>query len=84
MHKKYILENVGTQKYTIRNFRNCQMTKDWGVSFEIHDYHLLINELAIEDIKLLEPFVATYLVKTFLEFWKDYKNKMNTKRNKCP
>ena len=28
MNKKYILENVGTQKYTIRNFRNCQMTKD--------------------------------------------------------
>ena len=84
MHKKYILENVGTQKYTIRNFRNCQMTKDWGVSFEIHDYHLLINELAIEDIKLLEPFVVGYLVKTLPKSEKDYKNNMNTKGNKCP
>ena len=45
---------------------------------------MLINDLAIEDIKLLKPFVATYLVKTFLEFWKDYKNNMNTKGNKCP
>ena len=60
--KKHILEDEGTKKYTIRNFRNFQMTKDWDVSFEIHDYHLLINDLAIEDIKLPEPFVAGYLV----------------------
>ena len=80
--KKHILEDEGTKKYTIRNFRNFQMTKDWDVSFEIHDYHLLINDLAIEDIKLLEPFVAGNLVKTFLESCKDYKNNMKHKRKK--
>ena len=36
------------------------MTKDKDVSSQIRDYHLLINDLAIEDIKLLEPFVATF------------------------
>ena len=41
------------------------------VSSQIHDYHLLINDLAIKDIKLSEPFVAGYLVETFLESWKD-------------
>ena len=78
--KKYILEDVGTKKCAIRNFRNFQMTKDWNVSFKIHDYHLLINDLAIENIKLLETFVAGYLVETFPKSWKDYKNNMKHKK----
>ena len=56
------------------------MTEDRDISFQIHDYHLLINDLAIEDIKLLEPFVVGYLVETFPESWKDYKNNMKHKR----
>ena len=35
------------------------MTEDRDVSSQIHDYHLLINDLAIEEIKLLEPFVTS-------------------------
>ena len=60
MNKKYILEDVGTQKYVIGNFRNFQMTKGRDVSSQIHYYHLLINDLAIENIKFSEPFVAGY------------------------
>ncbi|KAJ9684091.1 hypothetical protein PVL29_016537 [Vitis rotundifolia] len=56
------------------------MTEDRDVSSQIHDYHLLINDLAIEDIKLPEPFVAGYLVETLPESWKDYKNNMKHKR----
>ena len=67
------MEDAGTKKYAIGNFRNFQMTEDRDVSSQIHDYHLLINDLAIEDIKLLEHSVAGYLVETFLESWKDYK-----------
>ena len=44
------------------------------------DYHLLINDLVIEDIKLHEPFVVGYLVETFPKSWKDYKNNMKHKR----
>ena len=62
--KKYILEDAKTRKYAIGNFRNFQMTEDKEVSSQIHDYHLLINDLAIEDIKLPEPFVVGYLVET--------------------
>ena len=62
MNKKYILEDARTQKYAIQNFRNFQMTEDRDVSSQIHDYHLLINDLAIEDIKFPEPFVTSYLV----------------------
>lgn len=80
INKKYILEDAGTQKYAIGNFRNFQMTKDGDVSSQIHDYHLLINDLAIKDIKLLETFVAGYLVETLLESWKKYKNNMKYKR----
>ena len=60
MNKKYSLENARTQKYAIGNFRNFQMTKDRDVSSQIHYYHLLINDLAIENIKFSEPFVAGY------------------------
>ena len=56
MNKKYILEDVGTHKYAIGNFKIFQMTEDRDVSSQIHDYHLLTNDLAIEDIKLPEPF----------------------------
>ena len=80
MNKKCILENAGTQKYVIGNFRNFQMTEGRDVSSQIHDYHLLINDFAIEDIKLPEPFVAGYLVQTLLESWKDYKNNMKHKK----
>ena len=72
MKKKYILENARTQKYVIWNFRNFQMTEDRNVSSQIHDYHLLINDLAIQDIKLCEPFVVGYLVETLPKSWKYY------------
>ena len=61
------MKDAGTHKYVIGNFRNFQMTKDKDVSSQIHDYHLLINDLTIEDIKLPEPFVADYLVETLPE-----------------
>ena len=61
-NKKYILEDAGTQKYVIWNFINFRMIEDRNVSSQIHDNHLLINDLAIEDIKLPEPFVAGCLV----------------------
>ena len=52
--KKYIVEDIGTQKYAIGNFRMFQMTEDRDVSSQIHDYHMLVNDLVIEDIKLPE------------------------------
>ena len=76
MTKKYIIEDVETQKYVIGNFRKFQMTKDRDLSSQIHDYHMLINDLVIEDIKLLEPFVSGYLIETLPNSWNDYKNNM--------
>ena len=80
MTKKYMLEDARTQKYVIQNFRKFQMTKDRDVSSQIHDYHILINDLVIEDIKILEPFVVGYLIETLLDSWKDCKNNMKHKR----
>ena len=73
MHKKYILEGAGTEKYDIRNVKNFQMTKDRDVSSQIYVYNLFINDLAIKYIKLPKPFVVGYLVETLPESWKDYK-----------
>ena len=84
INKKYMLEDAGTQKYAMRNFRNLQMIEDRDVSSQIHDYHLLINDFTIEDIKLPEPFVVSYLVETLLESWKDYKNNMKHKKKHMP
>ena len=63
-----------------RNFRKFRMTDDGDVSSQIHDYHMLINDLVIEDIKLLEHFVAGYLIETLPNYWIDYKNSMKHKR----
>ena len=78
--KKYIVEDVGTQKYSIGNFRKFQMTEDRDVSSQIHDYHMLINDLVTEDIKLPKPFIVGYLIETLPYSWKDYKNSMKHKR----
>ena len=56
------------------------MTEDRDVSSQIHVFHILINDLDIEDIKLHEPFVAGCLIETLLDYWKDYKNSMKNKR----
>ena len=56
------------------------MTEDRDISYQIHDYHLLINDLVIEDIQLPESFVAGYLVETLPKSWKDYKNNMKHKK----
>ena len=45
-----------------------------------HDHHLLINDLANEDLKLPEPFMTRYLIKTLPDSQKDYKNSMKHKR----
>ena len=49
------------------------MTEDRDVSSQIHDYHLLINDLAIEDIRLPKPFMVGYLVETFKSLGKTTK-----------
>ena len=45
MTKKYILEDAGTQKYVMGNFRKFQMTENRDVSAQIHDCHMLIKSL---------------------------------------
>ena len=50
MDKKYILEDIETKQYAIGNFKNFQMIEDRDVSSDIHVYHMLINDLANEDI----------------------------------
>ena len=56
------------------------MTEDRDVSSQIHDYHILIHDLVIEDINLHGPFVVGYLIETFPNSWEDYKNSMKHKR----
>ena len=80
MTKKYIVEDAGTQKYAIGNFRKFQMTVDRDVSSQIHDFHMLVNDLVTEDIKLHEPFMVGYHIETLPDAWKDYKNSMKHDR----
>ena len=45
------------------------MIADRDISSQIHDYHMLINDLITEDINLLKPFVVGYLIETHLDSW---------------
>ena len=69
--KKYIVEDAKTQKYAIGNFIKFQMTEDRDVSSQIHEYHMLVNNLVTEEIISPEPFMAGYLIKTLPDSWKD-------------
>ena len=48
LEKKYIIEDAGAQKYVIANFLDFKMTKDKLVTTQIHDYHLIVNDLKNE------------------------------------
>ena len=66
MNKKYVMEDAGIRKYAMGNFTKFWMTKDRNVSSQIHDYHLLINDLSNKDIRLPKPFMVRKLIETLL------------------
>ena len=62
-------------------FQKIPIDRVLDVSSQIRDYHLLINDLAHEDIKLSKPFQARQLIETLTNSLKDYKNNMKHKIN---
>ncbi|KAM7465056.1 hypothetical protein LguiB_012618 [Lonicera macranthoides] len=80
LHKKYVIEDVGTQKYAIGNFLKFQMTEDKDISTQINEFHMLLNDLQNEHITLPEAFIAGCLIEKLTDSWKDYKNNMKHKR----
>ncbi|KAK1562687.1 hypothetical protein Q3G72_015767 [Acer saccharum] len=58
LKRKYMVEDAGSQKYAIGNFLDFKMVDDKEVSAQIHDFHMLINDLKTEEIILPKPFVA--------------------------
>ena len=47
---------------------------------QIHDYHMLLNNLRDDEINLLEAFVTGCLIAQLPESQKGYKNSMKRKR----
>ncbi|CAL8992693.1 unnamed protein product [Prunus brigantina] len=80
LNKKYVIEDVGTQKYVIGKFLQFQMVESKDVSLQIHEYHKLVNELKNADVDLPKTFVCGSLIEKLPESWKDYKNNMKHKR----
>ncbi|XP_039119091.1 uncharacterized protein LOC120255315 [Dioscorea cayenensis subsp. rotundata] len=80
LHKKYVVEDARNQKYAIGNFSDFKMTEDKDVSSQIHDYHVLVNELKNEEIILPDAFIAGFLIESLPESWKHYKNNLKHKR----
>ena len=78
--KKYIVEDAGIKKYAIGNFLDYKMVEEKDVSSQIHEYHLIINELRNEKITLPESFVAGALIEKLPDSWKVYKNNLKHKR----
>ncbi|KAL5752428.1 hypothetical protein ACOSP7_022615 [Xanthoceras sorbifolium] len=50
------------------------------VSTQIHEFHMLINDLNTEEIVLPEPFVVGSLIEKLWNSWKNYKNSMKHTR----
>ncbi|XP_031255123.1 uncharacterized protein LOC116113113 [Pistacia vera] len=80
LKKKYVVEDAGSQKYAIGNFLDFKMIEEKEVYMQVHDYHLLINDLKNEEIILPETFVAGCLIEKLSDSWRDYKNSMKHKR----
>ena len=65
LNKKYILEDAGTQKFAIENFLNFVMSDEKDIFSQIHEYHVLIDDLKNENISLPEAFVVGALIENY-------------------
>ncbi|XP_031268527.1 uncharacterized protein LOC116126971 [Pistacia vera] len=55
------------------------MVEEKEVFMQVHDHHLLINDLKNEEIILPETFVGGCLIEKLPDSWRDYKNSMKHK-----
>ncbi|ESR49890.1 hypothetical protein CICLE_v10033806mg, partial [Citrus x clementina] len=53
-------------------FLHFRMVDNKPVTDQIHDYHLLVNNLKSEGIELPERFLASCLIEKLSESWSDY------------
>ena len=61
------------------------MSDEKDISSQIHEYHVLINDLKNENINLPEAFIFGALIEKLPDSWKDYKKELKYKRKhmKC-
>ena len=63
MITKYTVEDVGKQKFMIGNFQQWEIVDDKDIKVQINEYHKLLEDLQVENIILLDEFVANILIK---------------------
>jgi hypothetical protein len=61
MDTKYSAEDVGKQKFVIGNYYPWEMVEDKNIKAQINEYHKLLEDLKVENITLLDMFVAALL-----------------------
>lgn len=71
-NKKYIIEEAGSQQFFIGDFLHFRMVDNKPVTYQIHDYRLLVNNLKSEGIEVPERFLAGYLIEKLPETLSDY------------
>ncbi|KAK3405161.1 hypothetical protein EUGRSUZ_K01411 [Eucalyptus grandis] len=79
MIAKYIAEDVGKQKFVIRNYYRWEMSDDKEIKTQIKEYHKLVEDLKVENINLREEFIAGLLIEKLIESWNNYKQQLKHK-----
>ena len=54
MLRKYIVEDVGKQKFVVGNYYKWEMVDNKDIKLQINEYHKLLEELRAEKIELPE------------------------------
>ena len=80
MLKKYTTEDVGKQKFVIRNYYKWEMVDNKDIKLQINEYHRLLEELRAEKIEPPEQFIAGLLIEKLLDSWNDYKQQLKQKQ----
>ena len=70
---KYIVEDVGKQKFITENFYQWKMVDDKYIKAQINKYYRLLEDMNIKNINLLEAFIAGILIEKLSNSWSDYK-----------
>ena len=61
---------IGTKNFAIENFLNFVISDEKDISSQIHEYHVLVDDLKNENITLPEAFVAGAIIEKLPDLWK--------------
>ncbi|OMO69306.1 hypothetical protein CCACVL1_19560 [Corchorus capsularis] len=77
---KYMIEDVGANKFIVRRFFNFLMVDSKSVAAQVQKLQVILHEIQAEGITLCQSFQVVVMIEKLPPRWKDFKNYLKHKR----